>query len=511
MSDHHRRANNSFANAERVSATRLSLIRSARARESKNLLGDLMSTQSEGLVKLEISSQLRLSELARQEGNLQAAVNAITAVRSLEDGSTPSNAAQDEFSQVLWAQGEHALAIQHVRTISDSVEGQKNQSTSRQAVLLGRAANWTALAKLRSAEEIRRTFRKAMDMATNRVSPAPAHEQARLAYEFAVFTDRYYVTLSRSPELERLKSFVSRKKTEYDRIEREKTKSATPQSRRQTITMDKMQEELEEERTAKEALEQELLRYLNYTLQSYAAALRLSDEHDDAITRLVSIWLDHDKNEEANKGFAQNLGLIPSHKFLSLGPQLAARLYRPKSQTTFNSLLNRLMLRLGQDHPYHVLYQIITLAHGVEAPNAASSRSGAAGAFVEGREIAAAEMMAIIKSDKARPLAAQAGKEMTSFADASVRWCLYEYSKSDQQPSVGKETPVPSSCTLLQCRGLAIPVATAPPPVDLELKYENVPKIDRYRSRYKLAGGVHHPSIMTCVDTLGQEHVQLVR
>lgn len=500
-------ADNSFTNAEKLSATRVSLIRSARAREKQNLLGDLVSTQSEGLAKLEISSQLDLCELARKDGKLQAAVNAITAVRQLESGlATPSNAAQDEFSEVLWAQGEHALAIQHVRTMTEARDVQSSQAKSRLAVLLGRVATWTASAKLRSAEEIRRTFRKAMDMTKEKTFPVA--ERARMAYEFGAFADRYYVTLKKSPELERLKSFVNRKKTEYDRMEKERSiRSSTPQSRRQT--MDKAQEELEEERIAKEALERELLRYLDYTLQSYAAALSLSDEHDDAITRLLSIWLDNDSNEEANSSFAPHLNLIPSHKFLSLGPQLAARLYRPKTPTPFNSMLNRLILRLGQEHPFHVLYQIITLAHGVTAPNAATSRSSAASSM-EGRGVAAAEIMEKIKSDKSRPLAARAGKEMTTFANASVAWCHYQYADGEQ-PATGKEAVVPSSCELLPCRGLNIPVATVPPPVDLKMAYDNVPTIHHYGPKYKLAGGVHHPKIMMCIDTLGKENVQLVR
>lgn len=47
---------------------------------------------------------------------MQAAVNAITAVQAIEDlqYGPPSMTAQDEFSQVLWAQGEYSLAIQQV-------------------------------------------------------------------------------------------------------------------------------------------------------------------------------------------------------------------------------------------------------------------------------------------------------------------------------------------------------------------------------------------------------------
>jgi ataxia telangiectasia mutated family protein len=127
-----------FSLAEQLTATRLSIISSAVEREDKDLLGDLTTPQSEVLTMLRKACHLRLSALARKDGNLQAAVNAITAVQFLERGDRPSDHAQDEFSQVLWMQQEHALAIQHVQEMIEPMRAKPEVYLARLPVLLAR-------------------------------------------------------------------------------------------------------------------------------------------------------------------------------------------------------------------------------------------------------------------------------------------------------------------------------------------------------------------------------------
>jgi hypothetical protein len=129
-----------FQTAERVSATRLSLLRAAHARESKFLLGDMTTRQTETLVDLQKSVHLQLGRLARQDGKSQAAVNAITAVQKIE-GSIGSDEANDEFGHVLWDQKEHALAIQHIEQMTRTVES-NTKSNGRLAVLLARNVSY---------------------------------------------------------------------------------------------------------------------------------------------------------------------------------------------------------------------------------------------------------------------------------------------------------------------------------------------------------------------------------
>lgn len=122
------------------------MLGAAREASSPGDIGDLLTSQSEAIIATQKACYLQLGRLARQEGKLQAAINAITAIQQLEDGDA-SPEAEDEFSHVLWAQKEHALAIQYVQEMSsgfDEVTGKGKSSiggkdpVARQAVLKSR-------------------------------------------------------------------------------------------------------------------------------------------------------------------------------------------------------------------------------------------------------------------------------------------------------------------------------------------------------------------------------------
>jgi len=98
----------------------------------------LSNPQRDGITALEKACYLQLGSAARQNGESQAAMNAITAVQSFERDEAASDMANDEFSQVLWTQREHSLAIQHVEEMVANLQRGDSKDRGRQAILLGR-------------------------------------------------------------------------------------------------------------------------------------------------------------------------------------------------------------------------------------------------------------------------------------------------------------------------------------------------------------------------------------
>jgi hypothetical protein len=122
-----RLADDSFSTAEQALSARVSVLQSLRAAGSIARLGNLGT--STDLLAAETSCQLQLSRLAREDGRVQSAINAITAVNVIEStaGGQLSFVAKDEFSQVLWAQGEFTLAIQQLAELCTSLSSQDVQ------------------------------------------------------------------------------------------------------------------------------------------------------------------------------------------------------------------------------------------------------------------------------------------------------------------------------------------------------------------------------------------------
>ncbi|WVR09037.1 hypothetical protein IAU60_006097 [Kwoniella sp. DSM 27419] len=496
----------SFVNAEKLTATRLSLLQSAVERESKNIFGDLLTPRIGLLHSLQTACHLQLGDMARENENLQAAINSITAIQGIDRHSRSSDEAQDLFSHVLWAQKEHALAIQHTADLITEVRKRQPNDAARLAALLGRMGHWTSLAKLKAAPEIKAIFDEACLLISKcQISDA---EQARIFYEFARFADSHYAVLSRSSELERLRAYRDRKSHELSLM----GPPAASNRRESSSRLSKVAQEVEEDTLAIAKLEAELLIHIKTALRMYGSALKISDAYDDSITQICSLWLQHDDNEDVNKNFAGPLSRIPTRKFVFLGPQLAARLYRPTVPTSFNTNLNSLMLRLSQDHPYHILYQIITLAFGVRPPVSAKRKS--TDAENQGRGPAAVDILSSLASDTSHPTAQRASREMKAFVDASVHWSRFEErsgsSQSSTKPKAGSTHNLPVNCPLKGLR-LDIPIATVPPPIDPTLNYSSVPTLNRYRSSYTIAGGVHRPKIMRCFDTNNKLHMQLFK
>ncbi|WRT69110.1 uncharacterized protein IL334_006094 [Kwoniella shivajii] len=500
-----------FSDAERLTATRVSLLHSGLQREDKNTIGDLLSPRAELLLSLEKACYLCLGEMARDDGNLQASINAVTAVQQLEFGRAPSDAAQDAFSHVLWAQNEHGLAIQHARGLLQDAQNRKSANQGRLAILQGRIGHWTALAKLKSAFEIKVIFDQSCGLAQK--YKIPAEDQARIFYEYACFADNHYNNLAKSSELERLKSYHDRRTQNLQNMS-STLKSSSRRESTNSKSSKAAQEAEEDVKTIKE-LESGRLTYIKTALKMYAQALALSNAYDDSITQLVSLWLQHDDNEEVNSSFSSYLNRIPSHKFVFLGPQLAARLYRPTTPTSFNSNLNGLMLKMSKEHPFHILYQVITLAHGISPPTSARRKS--TDAENQGRGPAALEILYHLNALPNDNVSHKAAKQMKVFVVASVNWSRFEenlHSSEDgsipKKPKAGSTHMLPANSPLSNLR-LDIPIATCPPPIDLSCRYDNIPTLLRYRSNYMIAGGVHRPRIMRCIDSTNKQHQQLFK
>ena len=365
-------------------------------------------------------------------------------------------------------------------------------------------AHWTSVAKMRAPQEIKSTFDRAYNMTkASKLGPA---EQARVCHEYALFADNHLQALSKSPELDRLRQNRERAHSELEHIEtlskwsKSKTASArTDESRRQDF--------LEDERALQD-LENELTVFAKTAMKMYASSLINSDEFDDSVTRLCSMWLEHDESDEVNRTFSGPVQAIPSYKFIFLGPQLAARLYKPKHATHFNSSLNGLLLRMARDHPFHVLYQVITVAQGADGPQEKStskSRRTSEAASNNGRIPAAQELLSILHSDKDRVLAREAVDRMMQFTNAAVPWCRHETDKKAKSDFI-----MPKGTPLMAISNLKIPPPSVVPPVDQTKKYEHIATISRYRSHFKVLGGIHRPKRMTCVDSRGREHFELV-
>ena len=118
---------------EQILSVRLSLIRSAKSHEEWQL-GDMLAERGRVLLQLERQCLRQLGDIARQRKNLDAAIRILAEQQSL----TASDAADHvgEFAEVLWMQGDHALAIDQLKdTLGVSRQSLSQGKRSSQEVI----------------------------------------------------------------------------------------------------------------------------------------------------------------------------------------------------------------------------------------------------------------------------------------------------------------------------------------------------------------------------------------
>lgn len=94
----------------------------------------MASPVEQQVVAIEKACLLKLSSFARRAGKLQASMNAVTLAHKLvdnEEGNSAFDAINEELSNVLWAQGEHATALALLASINPSEPGSKASVLAR--------------------------------------------------------------------------------------------------------------------------------------------------------------------------------------------------------------------------------------------------------------------------------------------------------------------------------------------------------------------------------------------
>lgn len=129
----------SFSHLENIMATRISLLRSVRRNEERQQIGTLTTPFAQGLMDIEKGCLLRLSEAARNENQIQIALNSVIRAQRLEQSS--SFPVLQEFSNVLWRQKEEQVAVRLLeRLVSQDSQTSTNATITpaKKAVLLAR-------------------------------------------------------------------------------------------------------------------------------------------------------------------------------------------------------------------------------------------------------------------------------------------------------------------------------------------------------------------------------------
>lgn len=351
-------------------------------------------------------------------------------------------------------------------------------------------------------------FIKANEMMENPAAKPFPEDRALIYTRFAGFADQEYSRLLQLSDLEQrhlVQEQLAVDPSEADLLPSSSRKgSAAPSARR---TQSTQLGQLEGHSAFKE-FDKIKRKYLQNAIVMYARSMQFSDKYDDSIHRMCALWLENSSDDILNDGIRHHIGKIPTWKFAFLASQLTARLDAEDVKSKFQPTLDALLKNLCEDHPFHIMYQVITLARPVQMSSKVhnSARQGKIPRGVNGRELAASNLLDQIKGIARRT---EQVSDMEEFGTAAIEWCDYPMTKSR------KEFPVPAHYRIAKLRDLKIPVPTQELPFDKSGDYSPSNQggpafIQSYEQKFTLAGGLHVPKIMLCLGHNGKYYKQLV-
>jgi ataxia telangiectasia mutated family protein len=312
---------------------------------------------------------------ARGGGHYHAARRACSELRHMAGGEA---AWALEMAEVEWADGRRGAALRHARAVLRWLDGQGQDAGAadvNDARLRARAmlvcGRWEAQ---------QRTLAPAViigEYLSKGIALAQAHAAGQLGdayHTLAVFADEQYEATRATMASSAWESAEQLRQEARAELERwqwslrglglgEADKDHRSDLERH-IRRTKLELQLDGDRVR--AAHDHKARFLAQALENYLLSLQHGATYDAQAFRVTSLWVDNCTEAAVHDAMAAHLPAIQPHKFLPLVYQLAARIdARPAPDLkNFHALLNGLLARMTDTHPYHTLHVLIALSNG---------------------------------------------------------------------------------------------------------------------------------------------------
>jgi serine-protein kinase ATM len=358
-------------------------------------------------------------------------------------------------------------------------------------------------------------FRPAASLVTELLTSVdrPKTSIATVYHQCAVFADRQYHTILRSPDAIKWKLYAERKAKEIQhRKEQMLRTQANPNAFHELKReQDKAEKLLREDTQRYKKHSETLSMFLQQAIDMYSRCLQAADEFDnDGHIRLVSLWFANFNDIDLQDKIRFSIDRIPSRKFVFLAHQLSARLSKPANEPVTGSqdTLQNLILRMCREHPFHSLYQVYCLqpSPGVTHGGRRSSARLDVPLSQGERAAAASDIFDRLRADSSSN---QQVIDVELVCDAYLQWAKRPIKGSFDK---GRSGPyeIPSDMLILKLKDVRVPVLTVDTLIDPTLQYRTCIWINHYERTFETAGGINIPKICYCRGSDGVKYKQLV-
>ncbi|KAH9776171.1 serine/threonine-protein kinase ATM [Citrus sinensis] len=267
-----------------------------------------------------------------------------------------------EEAKLLRAQGQHEMAINLAKYISENYESNEeapdvyrlvgkwlaeSRSSNSRIILenyLKPAVSFSEDQRTTDKKSIERQCQTHFHLAHYADALFKSYEERLASNEWqAAMRLRKHKTIELEALIKRLKSSTKGEKTDY------------------SIKIQELQKQLAMDREEAQKLLDDRDNFLGLALEGYKRCLVIGDKYDVRVVfRLVSLWFSLSSRQNVIKNMVDTIDEVQSYKFIPLVYQIASRMGSTKDALglhNFQFALVSLVKKMAIDHPYHTIFQ----------------------------------------------------------------------------------------------------------------------------------------------------------
>ncbi|XP_068637362.1 serine/threonine-protein kinase ATM isoform X2 [Aristolochia californica] len=411
-----------------------------------------------------------------------------------------------EEAKLLWAQGQHDMAINLANYILDNYELKDQASNARRMV-----GKW--LAETRSSNSkiiLEKYLKRAVELSEQNTSADKKNIARRCQSYFHLA--HYADALFRSNE-ERLASGewqaalrLRRHKTkELEALFRRIKSSSKNEKTDYSAKIVELQKQLAMDKEEADRLKNDRDNFLNLSLEGYQRCLVIGDKYDlQGVFRLVSLWFSLSNMENVINSMLSAVREVQSYKFIPLVYQIASRMGSSKEgigPENFQFAVVSLVKKMAIDHPYHTIFQLLALANGDRIKDKQQSRNS----FVVDmdKKLAADNLLNELSSHHGARI-----RQMKQLVEIYIKLAELETRRED----TNKRIALPREIRSIQQLEL-VPVVTATIQVDQSCQYPegSFPHFKGIADSVLVMNGINAPKVVECIGSDGCTYRQLAK
>lgn len=302
-----------------------------------------------GKVQKTISSAILLDEIAKskfQESPIQQGVAHVVAFLA---------------AQSLWAQGQTGVPVAMLKNLQlPEKAGFPLTSLNVDPCLIkATLAVWMTESRHDLGTSI---MEKYVDPILNLVQDMDEISQrARVYHLLANFCETQYKSHNLNEQIKKLKKRVENKQVEIDELKAHYGKNNVSADEKKAAQKyySKVKSLFNAELAELKALLKSKDDFSDRCIEFYLKSTLSDSETGENLDKLFALFLEHSNKHELYERLHKDIVSIPSYKLIGWSTQLVSRLASESSP--FQTRLQQLILQVCYDHPYHTLYNLVSL------------------------------------------------------------------------------------------------------------------------------------------------------